>query len=103
MRKVERINVSYRNYDQFVEEVRGLLSATAETKGYSSGSPDSENAVYKFVASLTDSGGVSGHAIGEAQYKLIRYAKNQDPTDLLKCSAWCFLLYSHPRDHSDCE
>lgn len=95
--------MSDRNFDQFINEVKTLLSATAEKKGYSSGSPDSENAVYKFVASVTDSGGVSGHAIGEAQYKLIRYAAKHDPVDLLKCCAWCFLLYSHHPDKTDRE
>jgi hypothetical protein len=84
-----------RRYDEFCQQVEGLLSVTAQGKGYNATGVDGQNAVYEFIYTTT---GDHGHAIGEIMYKAIRYMRKRDPQDLLKIAAWAYLIFKHHRD-----
>ena len=81
-----------RTFAEFESGVKALLEPTAQSKGYNTTGLDGENQLYEFVA---DTVGGPGHAIGEAIYKVKRYAAKRNPEDLLKLAAWAFLMWKH--------
>lgn len=83
-----------RTFETFESRVRELLDPTAQAKGYSTTGVDGENRLYAFVE---DTVGGPGHAIGEALYKITRYAAKRNPEDLEKLAAWAFLMWRHHR------
>lgn len=84
-------------FDQFVNEVRGLLEPTAAGKGYNASGVDGPNDLYGFVQTMT---GGHGHALGEIVYKARRYAAKGNREDVLKIAAWAFLILKHETDAS---
>lgn len=81
-----------RTFAQFMAEMRAILEPTAAGKGYNTTGVDGENALYEFVA---DTVGGPGHAIGEAIYKVKRYAARRNPEDLVKLASWAYLMWKH--------
>ena len=79
-----------RTYENFCKHVSQLLDDTAENKGYNATGIDGPNQLYDFVLSAT---GDHGHAAGEIIYKIVRWVKRRDDVDLLKISAWAFLIW----------
>ncbi len=84
-----------RNYVTFCNDVEGLLTQTAASKGYNNTGTDGENQVYEFIRSVN---GNDGHSIGEVIYKLLRWSRKGNPEDLLKACAWIFLIWKHQRN-----
>ena len=78
-------------FDQFMEDVRGLLEPTASSKGYSTTGVDGQNELYEFVQSFAG----HAHAEGEIVYKVKRFAAKGDLTDIKKVAAWAFLICKH--------
>jgi hypothetical protein len=81
-----------RTYAEFSARVKELLEPTAQSKGYNTTGVDGQNQLYEFVQ---DTVGGPGHAIGEAIYKVKRYAAKRNPEDLEKLAAWAFLIWKH--------
>jgi alpha/beta superfamily hydrolase len=79
-------------YEMFCHEIEMMLGSIAKEKGYNTTGPNGENVVYKFIYDAT---GDHGHGIGEIIYKAIRYMRKRDPEDLLKLSAWSYLIWKH--------
>ena len=79
-------------FDEFMADVRALLEPTASGKGYNRTGVDGPNDLYRFVAGTV---GGDGHAIGEVIYKMVRYGAKQNPEDVKKAAAWCFLILKH--------
>ena len=91
-----------RSFQGFLDQVETLLTADAAAKGYSGGGPDAANPLFEFVTTLTETaGGISGHGLGAAVYKLQRYGAKRQAIDLVKCAAWCFLLWRFHPDRGD--
>jgi len=83
---------SDRTFQQFSHQVQALLEPTAKSKGYNTTGVDGQNQLYEFVQETV---GGPGHAIGEAIYKIKRYAAKRNPEDLEKLAAWAFLMWKH--------
>jgi hypothetical protein len=81
-----------RNFATFHRRVLALLEPTAAGKGYNATGVDGANQLYEFVEATV---GGPGHAIGEAIYKIKRYAAKRNPEDLEKLAAWAFLIWRH--------
>lgn len=79
-----------KTYADFCRHVSALLDGTAEEKGYNDTGIDGPNQLYDFVRTST---GDHGHAAGEIIYKIVRFLKRRDDVDLLKISAWAFLIW----------
>jgi hypothetical protein len=84
-----------RTYAEFQRNVMALLEPTAKGKGYNTTGVDGQNLLYEFVQEAV---GGPGHAIGEAIYKVRRYAAKRNPEDLEKLAAWAFLMWKHHQD-----
>ena len=84
-----------RTFDAFVAQMRAILEPTAAGKGYNTTGVDGDNSLYEFVAETV---GGQGHAIGEAIYKIKRYAAKGNPEDLVKLASWAFLMFKHHED-----
>lgn len=81
-----------RTFGEFTAQMRAILEPTAAGKGYNTTGVDGDNQLYEFVA---DTVGGPGHAIGEAIYKVKRYAAKGNPEDLIKLASWAFLMWKH--------
>ena len=87
-------DTNLRTFAEFERRVQALLEPTAKGKGYNTTGVDGQNLLYEFVE---DAVGGPGHGIGEAIYKVKRYAAKRNPEDLEKLAAWAFLLWKHHR------
>lgn len=91
----ERSDSLPRTFDAFANRMRRLLEPTAQGKGYNTTGVDGQNMLYEFVAETV---GGPGHAVGEAIYKVKRYAARRNPEDLEKLAAWAFLMWKHHQE-----
>ena len=87
--------IDVRTFESFVAQMRAILEPTAAGKGYNTTGVDGDNSLYEFVAETV---GGQGHAIGEAIYKIKRYAAKGNPEDLVKLASWAFLMFKHHED-----
>lgn len=74
------------SFQQFSQETLYILDSAAHGKGYAVNGDGRE--VLDFVDQH-----FKGHAAGEVIYKVIRWMKKKDPTDLIKIAAWAFLMW----------
>jgi hypothetical protein len=86
-------------FDAYVRQVRGLLDQTANRKGYNGSGPDGSNPLYQFIQTFIG-GHRDAHALGEVVYKVVRFVSTGNREDLLKASAWLFLVLKHTSGQS---
>lgn len=78
------------SFAHFAESVRGMLTKSAEDKGYSGAKdPDVGGDLLAFVNKHFE-----GHSLGEVVYKAVRFRAKKDPKDLEKIAAWAFLEWA---------
>ena len=81
-------------FDDFCQQIKDILDAKSAGKGYNEQGAEGRNDLYDFIEKFI--GPVQhAHALGEIVYKVVRYAKKQDPEDLEKIAAWAYLIYKH--------
>jgi|SRR5215471_8434473 len=79
-------------FQDFVNEVRDLMERNAEKKGYNDTGVEGQNELYEFVQGMT---GSDSHALGEIVYKVVRFTRKRDRSDLTKIAAWAYLIWRH--------
>lgn len=82
-------------FEAFAAKVKDIIEAKAEAKGYRKGQASNPGGeLYAFVKAH-----FGGHDLGEAVYKLVRFAAKGDEEDLLKAAAWIYLTWANlPRE-----
>ena len=82
------------NFDSFTGNMKSILDAKSYSKGYCDAGADGKNELYEFIEKHVGAM-PHAHALGEIIYKVVRYARKQDPEDLEKIAAWAYLIYKH--------
>ena len=89
-------------FDAFVDEMKGQLTAKAQSKNYAL-DLDGPNRLYESVQRMT--GDSHAHGCGEIIYKVNRFlspgARGGDPEDIIKVACWAFLVWKHTTSDPD--